>query len=68
MQLQSVGVSNFFYMANFVKRIKYKVRSVKSDIHETIKKLKIYIIAMSALQILTFLIVMVLLILYIVRS
>ena len=55
-------------MVNFVKRIKYKVRSVKSDVHETVKKLKIYIIAMSALQILTFLIVVVLLILYIVRS
>jgi hypothetical protein len=55
-------------MVNFVKRIKYKIRSVKSDIHETVKKLKIYIIVMSALQIFTFLIVITLLILYIVRS
>ena len=55
-------------MVNFVKRIKYKIRSVKTDVHETIKKLKIYLIAMSALQILTFLIVVVLLILYIVNS
>jgi len=56
------------FMVNIFKRVKNKVQAVKSDIRESIRRLKIYIIAMSALQILTFLIVIVLLILFILEA
>ena len=60
--------ANHFFMVNFVRRIKYKIRSVKNNIHESLQKVKYFVIVMSTLQILTFLIVVILLILYIVES
>ena len=61
-------ISNHFFMVNFVRRIKYKIRFVKNNIRGNLQKVKYFVIVMSTLQILTFLIVVVLLILYIVES
>lgn len=52
-------------MVNIINKLKNKIQSVKTNVQVNLQKLKIFVIAMSTLQILTFVLVVVLLILYI---